>query len=304
MDGSQTGEDEERRAIAALMDPAALERRLAEARRRREAALAARRKVAPETPAPAPPPTPTPVLAAAPMRPSAPPRARPRRVGPIAAIFVAGSLAGAVVAGLGPRMLDVLTGPPQPPPEIAAEVVRSASPETSAPPPLLTPDPGATPPTRALAPEALPERPLSTPLDGARIIVNAPAGTDGAATAAAMDALQAAKPGSLTRADARVTIRESNVRYFHLADQAAAVEVAARLSPVLGSTPAIRDFTDFTPRPSEGAIEVWLEGDAPAFTARRAAPQPGPADIVMDTVRRARITLERAVDALPGIPLR
>lgn len=302
MDGSQTGEDEERRAIAALMDPAALERRLAEARLRREAAIAARRKAEPETPAP--PPTPTPVLAAAPMRPAAPPRDRPRRVGPIAAIFVAGSLAGAVVAGLGPRMLDVLTGPPQPPAKIAAEVVRSASPETSAPPPLLTPDPGATPPTRALAPEALPERPLSTPLDGARIIVNAPAGTDGAATAAAMDALQAAKPGSLTRADARVTIRESNVRYFHPADLPAAVEVAARLSPVLGSTPAIRDFTDFTPRPSEGAIEVWLEGDAPAFTARRAAPQPGPADIVMETVRRARDTLERAVDALPDLQFR
>ena len=167
-----------------------------------------------------------------------------------------------------------------------------------------TSDPGATPPTRALAPEALPERPLSTPLDGARIIVNAPAGTDGAATAAAMDALQAAKPGSLTRADARVTIRESNVRYFHPADLPAAVEVAARLSPVLGSTPAIRDFTDFTPRPSEGAIEVWLEGDAPAFTARRVAPQPGPADIVMETVRRARDTLERAVDALPDLQLR
>jgi len=302
MDGSQTGEDEERRAIAALMDPAALERRLAEARLRREAAIAARRKAEPETPAP--PLTPTPVLAAAAMRPAAPPRDRPRRIAPIAAIFVAGSLAGAVVAGLGPRMLDVLTGPPQPPAEIAAEVVRSTSPETSAPRPLLTPDPGATPPTRALAPEALPERPLSTPLDDARIIVNAPAGTDGAATAAAMDALQAAKPGSLTRADARVTIRESNVRYFHPADLPAAVEVAARLSPVLGSTPAIRDFTDFTPRPSEGAIEVWLEGDAPAFTARRVAPQPGPADIVMETVRRARDTLERAVDALPDLQFR
>jgi hypothetical protein len=99
-----------------------------------------------------------------------------------------------------------------------------------------------------------------------------------------------------------VTIRDSNVRYFHLADLPAAVEVAARLAPVLGSTPAIRDFTGFTPRPSEGAIEVWLEGDAPRVTTRRAAPQPGPAEIVLDSVRRARGVLERAVDDLVGVP--
>ena len=120
-----------------------------------------------------------------------------------------------------------------------------------------------------------------------------------------MGALENASPGSLTRADAGVTISTANVRYFHAADRPAAAEIAALLGAALGSYPEIRDFTDFTPPPSEGSVEVWLPGEAAAVTARRATrPDTGPAAIVMDSVRRARDALDRTLDILPVITLR
>jgi len=319
MDGSHQGEDEERRALAALMDPAALERRLAEARLRREAALAARGKAAPEKPVlepsparparPAAPEGPGPLVAPARAPSSAAARRRSGRNAPLAAIFVAGSLAGALAAGLGPRALSLLSDPPQPPPGIAADLSPPPPPAAAAPPVLFATDSAARAPARAIPPAALPERPfirpLITSLDGTRIALSAPSGADAAAVAAAMGALEDANPGSLTRADARVTISTANVRYFHATDRPAATEIAALLGAALGSDPAIRDFTDFRPAPSKGAIEVWLPGEAPAATARRATrPETGPAAIVMDSVRRARDALERTLEIVPVITLR
>ena len=309
MDGSQNGEDEERRAIAALMDPEALAARLAEARVRRQAAIAARGGA--EAPTPlvppeaGPPPAPSVALPAAPPRPAAPGHRRRRGEFPIFTIFVAGSIAGAVAAGIAPRALDLLATPPRPPPGIHADPAPPSAPEMPAPLPPRVADPGASPLPTTVAPAALPERPLATPLDGARIIVNAPSGADATAVAAAMDALDAARPGSLSRAEARVTIGASNVRYFHAADRPAAIETAALLADALGAAPDVRDFTGFTPRPSEGAIEVWLAGSAPA-RARRSGTRrgDGPAALVRRAVREAREALERAVDSLPGEPAR
>jgi hypothetical protein len=75
-----------------------------------------------------------------------------------------------------------------------------------------------------------------------------------------------------------VTIRQTQVRYYHPEDAAAADLVAAAVGG-----PA-RDFTDFRPQPPAGTVEVWLEGElAPepepvrAPVAVRAAPAPVPA---------------------------
>ena len=315
MDGSHEREDRERRALAALMDPAVLERRLGEARIRREAALSARRQAVPATPAPAPPPGrllaaappdgPGPLVAPARAPSSAPPPKRSGRRAPLAAIFIAGSLAGALAAGIGPHALDLLADPPRPPPGIAANPPPPPEPSAAARRVPVAVDAGPAVPARAITPAALPDRPFALSLEGARIVLSAPSGADAAAIASAMRALEEANPGGLTRADARVTIRTANVRYFHAADRSAAAEIATLLGAALGSEPEIRDFTDFTPPPSKGAIEVWLPGDAPASTAGRVArPQSGPAAAVMDSVRRARGALERALDSLPVITLR
>ena len=79
-------------------------------------------------------------------------------------------------------------------------------------------------------------------------------------------------------AEVGVTIRQTQVRYYHPEDAAAADLVAAAVGG-----PA-RDFTDFRPQPPAGTVEVWLEGElAPepepvrAPVAVRAAPAPVPA---------------------------
>ena len=60
-----------------------------------------------------------------------------------------------------------------------------------------------------------------------------------------------------------ITMRRSQVRYYHAADAAAADIVGE----IMGVT--VRDFTSFTPQPAEGTVEFWLAGDAGA-----AAPSP------------------------------
>lgn len=57
-------------------------------------------------------------------------------------------------------------------------------------------------------------------------------------------------------AETGVTIRETNVRYYHLADAEAAQALAARLGVTA------RDFTGFSPTPPQGMIEVWVQGPA------------------------------------------
>lgn len=65
-----------------------------------------------------------------------------------------------------------------------------------------------------------------------------------------------------------LTIRNSNVRYFHEADR----ELAARLADATGAD--LRDFTGFRPSPPVGTLEFWAAGRAPQ-AARRPSEQTG-----------------------------
>ena len=80
------------------------------------------------------------------------------------------------------------------------------------------------------------------------------------------------------------TISETNIRYFHPADRAAAEDLAGALGARL------RDFTGYSPSPPDGTIELWLAGKGntpPKAVARPAAtrkvrrqPQPSQAQIL------------------------
>lgn len=126
----------------------------------------------------------------------------------------------------------------------------------------------AEPPDAAPAPQALASPP--GPRFAGPVVVNAPATIEEAALAALVGELGA---GGFVLAEPNrvdITISESNVRFFHPEDAAAAEAVAT----ALGAVP--RDFTAFSPAPPEGTIEVWLAGRgagaAPA-KARRASGQ-------------------------------
>ncbi|WP_413872630.1 hypothetical protein [Albidovulum sp.] len=108
--------------------------------------------------------------------------------------------------------------------------------------------------------------PAATPAPGGPIIVNAPESVGEAELAGLVEGLGAAgfALAEPTRVD--IPISESNVRFFHPGDAAAAQAVASRLGA------RVRDFTSFTPSPPAGTIEVWLSGRgnaaAPAKTRR------------------------------------
>ncbi len=90
---------------------------------------------------------------------------------------------------------------------------------------------------------------------------------------------------------ASVSISRTNIRYFHEDDAAAATVLAEGLGGLA------RDFTTFTPSPSLGVIEIWIEGrggSAPAnedsATARRLE-----ADL-----RELRNSIQRALNIATG----
>lgn len=84
-------------------------------------------------------------------------------------------------------------------------------------------------------------------------------------------------------AETDVSVRETNVRYYHLTDAEAAQALAAQLEVTA------RDFTGLSPAPPQGMIEVWVKGSAtekaPAAVVKKAkakkqkpaAPAPDPA---------------------------
>jgi hypothetical protein len=74
----------------------------------------------------------------------------------------------------------------------------------------------------------------------------------------------------------RMTIRESNVRFYHPEDAAAAGQVASLTGAVA------RDFTGYRPRPEPGTIELWLEG-----SSTRRARTADPIGTILRDVRRA-----------------
>ena len=114
-----------------------------------------------------------------------------------------------------------------------------------------------------------PAAPLpATSLPVGPVIVNAPESVAGADLAGIVEGLAAAGFALSGPNRVDIPISESNVRFFHPADAAAAQALAGRIGARL------RDFTDFSPAPPAGTIEVWLagRGNAPA-TTRRASGQ-------------------------------
>lgn len=121
------------------------------------------------------------------------------------------------------------------------------------------------------------------PTEDFTLIVHAPAALTEAEIATAADAFEAAGFGAITPKTVDVNIRETNVRYYSPEDQA----IAARLAEVIGAR--LRDFSDFSPKPPDGTIEVWLEGRGgaaatkvsakPAKTKKKRAAAAGPSQV-------------------------
>ncbi len=117
------------------------------------------------------------------------------------------------------------------------------------------------------APVAGQGNPPAAPVPAGPVIVNAPESVGEAELAGLVEGLAAG--GFVLSGPNRVDlpISESNVRFFHSADAAAAQALAERIGARL------RDFTDFSPAPPAGTIEVWLAGRGNAPAARRASGQ-------------------------------
>lgn len=108
--------------------------------------------------------------------------------------------------------------------------------------------------------------PAVAPTPTGPVIVNAPESVTEAELAGLVERLGAAGFALAEPNRVDIPISESNVRFFHSEDAAAAQAVATRLGARL------RDFTSFAPSPPAGTIEVWLSGRgnaaAPAKTRR------------------------------------
>ncbi|MGL4279763.1 MAG: hypothetical protein ACRCS0_05310, partial [Albidovulum sp.] len=145
-------------------------------------------------------------------------------------------------------------------------------------------DPGAGPGDTPLAAQGTPlPVALPAPTGDFTLIVHAPETLTEAEIATAADAFEAAGFGAITPKTVDVTIRETNVRFYAAEDK----EVAARLAEALGAR--LRDFTDFSPKPPEGTVEVWLAGRGngaapkvsakPAKTKKKRAAAAGPSQV-------------------------
>jgi nicotinate-nucleotide--dimethylbenzimidazole phosphoribosyltransferase len=163
---------------------------------------------------------------------------------------------------------------PAPEAEVATEV--AAAPEPAPEPAVeAAAEPSEEP---AAIAEAAAEAPPPPRVDAVLVSILAPRDTAPERVAEAAGTIGGLGYTSREPAEVGVTIRQTQVRYYHPEDAAAAELVAA----AVGGT--ARDFTDFRPQPPDGTVEVWLEGEpAPepepvrAAAPVRAAPAPAPA---------------------------
>lgn len=89
------------------------------------------------------------------------------------------------------------------------------------------------------------------------IHVLTPASAPPDATDALVSTLKDAGYTVTEAAHVAVAVRQSHVRYYHVADAAAAQALAAKVGT------KVRDFTTFDPLPPVGVIEVWIAGKTP-----------------------------------------
>ncbi|MBT8458829.1 MAG: hypothetical protein HKP37_08805 [Boseongicola sp.] len=89
---------------------------------------------------------------------------------------------------------------------------------------------------------------------------------------------------------ATVSISRTNIRYYHEEDAEAATILASGIGGIA------RDFTDFTPPPSPGVIEVWLEGRGGSSSNRGSATARG----IEADLAALRNSIARALSAATG----
>ncbi len=123
---------------------------------------------------------------------------------------------------------------------------------------------GETGPAVASAGQADPAgaaQPVPAPVTGAassRIVVHYNANSRQAARQMAYMLAQAGFGESEMR-PVQLSVSTTNVRYFHEENRAAAAAVAEILRAAWGQS-QLKDYTDYTPSPSVGTIEIWLRG--------------------------------------------
>lgn len=162
-----------------------------------------------------------------------------------------------------------------PAPAVAAFSVEALGPiDKALPIPTLT----------AVVPEQVLPQVQNTIL-GVNVFVHAP-GTAQQSAASAITALRTVGLEATLTAPVAFGISQSNIRYFHAEDRAAAAEVARLLNADL------RDFTDFRPSPRAGTVEVWIAG-------RASAPQPQPLLREVPLVDFSSLPVPEALAPLP-----
>ena len=104
----------------------------------------------------------------------------------------------------------------------------------------------------------------AAPSDGppVEIVIHAPPSVGAEARGTVMDVLREAGYRPDAPATVNLSIRETQLRYFHASDRPAAEAAAALLGARL------RDFTDYRPSPKAGLVEVWISGEGPRTRSR------------------------------------
>jgi hypothetical protein len=124
----------------------------------------------------------------------------------------------------------------------------------------------------------------------ATIRIHLPNGSSQARFTTMAAVVQAAGFDDVRSARTPYSIRETQVRYFHPEDAAAAAIVADRTGA------QIRDFTDYRPSPPPGSIEVWVAGRAAGGAASRG----GGAFSLTQEVETFRAAVSDLLTSFPG----
>lgn len=281
---------------ATFLDPIAWERRVAEARLRRDRVLAKRDKTdrsqdqtlrcerIGRVPLPHPPlpraALPDPEQASTENSPTAAlvstlsTAARNRAAIPL-------TLAAALL--LGWTLIDSPTPPQAAPDTIPASVAAPAPVAFATTTPPANPD--ATVPLPPVA---------ATPHQHVKLL--APAGLAPATADRAAERLRAAGFTVTGPVAVPLTVPQANARYFHEADRDGLADLLTALAPLPGPAPELRGYTDLADAPPPGHIEIWLAGPAqpPIALAGSDAQAPAPNPAAVDAaLLNALVSLAR-----------
>ena len=139
----------------------------------------------------------------------------------------------------------------------------------------------------AAASEEAVARPLPAGSD-VRVILHAPRSVPDERVGLLADALGEAGVNAEVRA-VNMTITRDNVRFYHPEDREAASVVAQAMDADL------RDFTDFTPSPPDGLIEVWVAGEEVGGSSSGTATRSGTLSDLRGDLRAMARDLRRAL---------